>query len=88
MSSEITLTRSHVIFVQASNGGEQMTKYARDILLGDLLLHEETGTRIWPAFFRGDVQDGPGACQLDQESWELGQFQKFCISFHFHDGCC
>ena len=45
MSSEITLTRSHVIFVQARNGGEQMTKYARDILLGDVLYNEETGTK-------------------------------------------
>jgi hypothetical protein len=127
MSSEITLTQSHVIFIQAGNGGEQMSKYARDILLGDVLLNVETETkaevveisesisngyfapltesgtlvvdgylascyasyphwiahtamypaRSWPAFFLGDVQEGPGAfVTLIKSLGNLGNFRN------------
>lgn len=45
ISLEVTLTESHVIFVN-SDEGEKQSKYARGIALGDVLYHEETKTEV------------------------------------------
>ena len=84
MSSEITLTGSHVIFIQASNGGKQMSKYARDIVLGDVLINEETGTKAYVVDISESILNGYFAPLTGSGTLVVNGFLASCYASYPH----
>ena len=58
LSSSVGLTASHVIFTYSRSEATVITKYARDLAVGDILIHEDTGNKAEITKIDTKVQDG------------------------------
>ena len=82
MSSEITLTGSHVIFIQEGNGGKPISKFAQDIVLWDVLFNVETRTNAEIVLVSKSIFNGYLATLTASGTLDVDGFLASCYALY------